>query len=485
MIEFTVGKYTLESLTNGMYSSPLDLYREYIQNAVDSLDEAEQSGIEKKENLNIEVSLILESNKIIIRDNGCGISNGLAAKTLLDIGNSKKDRNISRGFRGIGRLAGLGYCSKLIFTTSTKNESTKTIISFDANKLKELLLFSNQDNLSIHDVLQEIVSIENAPEKAHAHYFEVSLEDVTMPEKLLNYQAVKDYLLQHAPLPFDPTFKWGSLILSKFNLSDCKIKDYHLTLNFDGQSENLFKPYQNNLVSDRVKKLEDSIQDIAIVPFYRNDKLSAILWYAQTNFLGTILDQKTKGIRIRQGNILIGGKSTCNHFFKEERFNGWTIGELHIYDTELIINSRRDDFEQNRSYYEFIELLSNWSATLSKEIRAKSYARSLTIEKKAIIEIDSFEDINALGSEDFDIDLGEASLSALGDSESIAESDFYDKFTLIMNQKKAQTKYSALNINDRLTIEQRRLLERVFDIIVEEYAPTDSEKFINIISKKY
>ena len=32
-----VGKYTLESLTTGMYSDPKIVYREYIQNSVDSL----------------------------------------------------------------------------------------------------------------------------------------------------------------------------------------------------------------------------------------------------------------------------------------------------------------------------------------------------------------------------------------------------------------------------------------------------------------
>lgn len=35
--DVVVGKYTLETLTNGMYSNSLDLYREYIQNAVDSM----------------------------------------------------------------------------------------------------------------------------------------------------------------------------------------------------------------------------------------------------------------------------------------------------------------------------------------------------------------------------------------------------------------------------------------------------------------
>ena len=43
--ELIIGKYTLESLTNGMYSSPLDMYREYIQNAVDSIDIAIEQGL--------------------------------------------------------------------------------------------------------------------------------------------------------------------------------------------------------------------------------------------------------------------------------------------------------------------------------------------------------------------------------------------------------------------------------------------------------
>ena len=44
--ELVIGKYTLESLTNGMYASPLDMYREYIQNAVDSFDDAIESGLD-------------------------------------------------------------------------------------------------------------------------------------------------------------------------------------------------------------------------------------------------------------------------------------------------------------------------------------------------------------------------------------------------------------------------------------------------------
>lgn len=41
-INVEIGKYTLESLTIGMYSDSKIIYREYIQNSVDSLEEAYQ-----------------------------------------------------------------------------------------------------------------------------------------------------------------------------------------------------------------------------------------------------------------------------------------------------------------------------------------------------------------------------------------------------------------------------------------------------------
>ena len=58
--ELVIGKYTLESLTNGMYASPLDMYREYIQNAVDSFDAviAQKTGRDDKLQIDIALSLI-------------------------------------------------------------------------------------------------------------------------------------------------------------------------------------------------------------------------------------------------------------------------------------------------------------------------------------------------------------------------------------------------------------------------------------------
>lgn len=103
--ELIIGKYTLESLTNGMFSSPMDMFREYIQNSVDSFDDAMVRNIERENALRIDISMDDSERRITNRDNGCGIPAGEAVATLLDIGNSQKSRSNFRGFRGIGSIA--------------------------------------------------------------------------------------------------------------------------------------------------------------------------------------------------------------------------------------------------------------------------------------------------------------------------------------------------------------------------------------------
>lgn len=66
--DIVVGKYTLETLTNGMYSNPLDLYREYIQNAVDSIDEKIKKVEDTVEHYKIDIQIEPLSGTISIRD---------------------------------------------------------------------------------------------------------------------------------------------------------------------------------------------------------------------------------------------------------------------------------------------------------------------------------------------------------------------------------------------------------------------------------
>lgn len=197
-----VGKYTLESLTTGMYSDPKIVYREYIQNSVDSLENAVISGLIEKQSMRIDIIVNAEESYICIKDNGTGIAASEAQKTLMNVGSSKKRNSNNRGFRGIGRLGGMSYCDTLVFTTSAETESVKTIITFDCKKLRRLLIPGEYEDMSLSAVLEEITSVDVLPEKAEKHYLCVEMKGVNGFSDLLNIDAAKSYISQVAPLPY-------------------------------------------------------------------------------------------------------------------------------------------------------------------------------------------------------------------------------------------------------------------------------------------
>jgi len=119
--KFKAGMYLLETLTAGMYNEPLSIYREYIQNAVDSFDLVRQT--RRPGPKFIEIDLDPLERYISIRDNAFGIPSGNAEKTLSRIGGSEKRKEKFRGFRGIGRLGGLAFCDKAIFKTKAASEN--------------------------------------------------------------------------------------------------------------------------------------------------------------------------------------------------------------------------------------------------------------------------------------------------------------------------------------------------------------------------
>lgn len=90
----------------------------------------------------------------------------------------------------------------------------------------------------------------------------------------------------HAPLTFSSEFKWGRTISEKIRLEGYSVPQYSISLN----GKDLVKPYQDQFISDRVKKNTDTVKDVCVKSFFRGDVLSAIVWYARTSFFGTIMD---------------------------------------------------------------------------------------------------------------------------------------------------------------------------------------------------
>src|SRR5437016_521399 len=94
-----VGHDLLELLTQAMYVDPLTIYREYIQNAADSIDEARRNGIfGANKTGRVDVYIDLAERAIRIRDNGASVPRGLFIQRLLAIGLSSKRGKGMRGF---------------------------------------------------------------------------------------------------------------------------------------------------------------------------------------------------------------------------------------------------------------------------------------------------------------------------------------------------------------------------------------------------
>ena len=384
-MSISIGKFTLESLTTGMYNEPETCFREYIQNAVDSLDQAVEQGIISEKDSRIEIIVNDEQCVISIKDNGTGIKSSLARRVLLDIGNSTKLHTVNRGFRGIGRLGGLSYCKRLSFCTSAKGEDVKTIITFDCEYLKKLLVPGQEEENTLQDVIEAVTIVKTLGEQEAEHYFIVKMEDVDEISTLLDVNFVKDYVSQVAPIPFKKNFYWSSQIKEEMNTKDFSIAEYPVFIgrSFESLSQ-VYKPYKLTFdISARAGTSKDEIYGISF--FNVTDIHGDILaygWYADTDFSGTLADTRLSGIRIRLGNILIGTAKTLSPYFKEPRFNGWVVGEVYV-SQDLIPNARRDDFERNDTFNSFEKgIRETVGSVVSDKIRSASKARNNPAEKK-------------------------------------------------------------------------------------------------------
>ena len=384
-MDISVGKFTLESLTTGMYNEPETCFREYIQNAVDSIDNAVNAGLVSIEDARIEIIVDEPRHEISIRDNGTGISVSQAPKTLLDIGNSSKTHTSNRGFRGIGRLGGLSYCKRLSFCTTYPGEPEKTIISFDCDRLKELLIPGQGDEHTLQGVIEAVTTVEILEEQESAHYFLVKMERVDDIATLLDIDLVKDYVSQIAPVPFKKTFYWGDQVKLEMQQKGYSIAEYPIFIgkSFEHLSQ-VYKPYKGTLdISTRGGSCKDQVLNLSFFDIVGMDNIPlAHGWYAESEFSGTLIDDRMSGIRVRVGNILIGSGKSMAQYFKESRFNGWTVGEIYVVSGEMIPNARRDDFERNDAFQLFERGVRTTVGTeVSEKIRAASKARNNPSQK--------------------------------------------------------------------------------------------------------
>lgn len=495
MSNIIIGKHTLESLTTGMYSDPYVVFREYIQNSADSIDNAIRSNIINAGSDEINIRLSPSERKIVISDNGTGINAEAAEQTLISIGNSRKSSDLDRGFRGIGRLAALSYCATLTFETSAASEAKGTRIIIDSNKLSQLLTAKDDSDVTITEVLNQVYCTEDYPESMDNHYFRVVLDGVEASSGLNNYENVVAYISQNAPVPYDPiAFIWGTELSRRLHQEGLNIHSYNISVSFSGTTTRLFKPYKDSFLVDKGKNQFDQIQDVEIAKIKQNDGTTlAVGWIGKTNYLGSIYDKTVKGLRLRKGNILIGDSQTLNTVFKDARFNGWTIGEFFIVAPQLIPNARRDNFEKTPAYFVLMEQLQKIAAGITKEIRSTSLRRNQELSKALNRSIDTARSAvtaieNGVASSrksklNQELSFAKKAIvsSKVDDDTGLYYQEIaFDELDMLIDKLQGATSYKAINSLQNLTKTEKQILEKVFNVILKiEFE--NSEKLIEAI----
>lgn len=347
MAEYVFGANILENLTTGMYNDSKVIYREYVQNACDAIDDAVKNGIISPGEGKIEIWLDYNKRVISIEDNATGINADIYEQILGNIADSDKKIGEDKGFRGIGRLCGLAYCRELVFSSSVRGEDTVSYMYCDALKMRQLL------NENIHgkkhtanDVLHAINKFEyKKTDDKDAHFFRVEMIDIN-PENtdLLDFQQIKDYLSFVAPVPYQNSFFYRSEIYDHAKKIDVKIDEYTVKLN----GEHIFKKFTTILKDPNNNKYDD-IFGVHFKDFYAADgQLFAWMWVGLSKFQKVIpKNNQMRGLRLRKENIQIGDEDSLQKLFREDRGNSYFIGEIFAIDKDLIPNSHRDYFNEN------------------------------------------------------------------------------------------------------------------------------------------
>lgn len=388
MSEPVAGKFLLEILTKGMYSNPMHIYREYIQNATDAIDAAVKAGLIQMPQAVIHITVNAGKRSIIIRDNGTGIPGDVAMTRLLNVGASDKDGIAERGFRGIGRLGGLAYADEVQFITSATGESTKTVMICNCVRMQELLQKNNTETSDVMETFRAISRFETQPENADEHYFEVRLYGVAEDSGLLSEDAVKKYLAETAPVDFNgQEFIQAGKLRDFFKEKGHPITSYKIL--WGTRKLPIYKLYSRYLTTGKQErtKNKDGVRDVEFIyGKSENDVPLFIGWIAVTDFSGTISDEAVQGIRFRKGNILVGDNTTFARFFpttgqEGQRANRMFAGEIHVLHPGITPNSQRDDFESSPAYTEMKGLLEKWAGQINQKYRRGTSKANSAVRK--------------------------------------------------------------------------------------------------------
>ena len=365
-----IGAGIFNLVTTGMYSTPLAMYREYIQNSADAI----ASCIDGPAG-HVQVAIDPTAATVTIRDNGPGLGPREAVAALVPVADSGKRRGRDRGFRGVGRLAALAYADSVTFLTRAGAGTPLCRVVWDAPKLRNHLSRSRDTERAI----RECVEVGTFQSNEHPdHFFEVQIDGVGrhVANQILNRDAVRRYIAEVCPVPFGNSFPLAD---ATNGFLQYKNAFFSLRVCLDAEPDSIVRPHGDLIGYSETKAAGYTDLETITIPALdeTGDSPVAVGWVAHTPYLGTIpKTEGVRGIRAREGNLQIGDEDVFNHLFQESRFNRWCVGEIHVLDPRITPNDRRDYFASSPHVRHLENHLSACFHRLAARCRQASAARN-------------------------------------------------------------------------------------------------------------
>ncbi|MBR6846789.1 MAG: ATP-binding protein [Bacteroidales bacterium] len=390
-----IGIDLLKMLMLQLYSNPRCIFREYIQNALDSINEAVKIGILPRVK-DGRVSISITKNDIYIEDNGTGIRRDKAVKILTDIANSVKNGIDTAGQFGVGRLSGGGYCEVLEFETTYQGEDISTIVSLDTRILRQLI-DKKQTDISAEEAMTKICTTQEKSALKEDHRFIVRLKNViNSREILLDIDEIKNYITEYAPIDYSVPF--NSLINS------CEQTDFvkrHKSIDKIRVSLNDLSDIEKGY-GLKIAGTGDQIEKIRYFELPQHPKYGPLGWgwYAVTEFSVQINEEKDScaGIRLRKHNISLD-KNILNTCFKESRGNKYFYGEIFITNDNIVPDSGRQGLAAGEEADALIKEIKRYFAETLRPVYYKANKMKTALNKagEVIGKLNNPEFANAVG----------------------------------------------------------------------------------------
>ena len=355
------------------------VYREYIQNACDAIEDALTSGLlhdRKKTTIVVEIDNF--NKTIIVEDKGIGIAKDEIAPRLVDVASSKK---VGRaGQYGIGRLNGANYCDQIKYETSAHGENIKSTLVWDVKRAREICNDPNLDPTT-EEIIDEVTHLlPTEQEDSEEHYCRVTLVNVNN-EILLNKEMVIEYIAQIVPVDYSLDFKDNLLKPSLELDTNREYKERFKSLWIYKISVNNI-PVEKKYASEIESFKFGSMKCFTLIDSKTQEEY-AWGWYAMNEEAKQMNDISVSFIRARHCNYQIGPNTLLSALYPSPVSQAYFVGEIHLMHTDLLPTASRDGIKQNDTKLIFEGILKKFFKELYTLYNKTSKFRSEVVDRIA------------------------------------------------------------------------------------------------------